>query len=128
MEQDRELTLPLPFFSLLILGKLISLSVPLFPPLLDMTNKSTDPQELYCLKKKKWIANTQWSLAFGDLVNSINIYLFIFMAAPEAYGRDWATAVTYAATAATSYPLTHCSRSELKPVLLQRPEPMQLDF
>ena len=52
MEQDGELTLPLPFFSLLILGKLISPSVPLFPPLLDMTNKSTDPQELYWVKKK----------------------------------------------------------------------------
>ena len=60
MEQDGELTLPLPFFSLLILGKLISPSVPLFPPLLDMTNKSTDPQELYWVKKKKM--NSKYSV------------------------------------------------------------------
>ena len=53
------------------------------------------------------------------------------MVEPTAFpgqGMIQATAVTYVTAAATLAPLTYCASPGIKPVPLQRPKPLQLDF
>ena len=68
-----------------------------------------------------------------DMKTTLFCFVFFLMATPMTYGSSQArefikaTAATYSTAAATPDPLTHYSRSGIKPTPLHRSEPPQSD-